>query len=218
MALATWRYLTRQTRPARRVRRTGPSDTGPDPDRPLPGNGGRIQRRSDGHGPVYRRSYRVRIAHPTLSPEELVAELGRDLNLASPVEVAEFDKVRGSGDALGVGDEYVVRMPGPWDGPVRVAERTPCSFRLVTLKGHMEAGEIDFCARPGVAPGQLEFEIRSWARSGTRLFDWLYDRLWFPREMQLHMWVHFCERVAQLAGGWVDGPVVVTTERGGGRG
>jgi hypothetical protein len=183
----------------------------------MPGDGGRVQRRRDGHGPVYRRSYRVRIAHPTLSPEQLMAKLSRDLNRASPVEVAEFDKVKGPDDALGVGDEYVVRMPGPWDGPVRVAERTPCSFRLATLKGHMEAGEIDFCVRPGTAPGQLEFEIRSWARSGTRLFDWLYDRLWFPREMQLHMWVHFCERVAELAGGWVDGPVVVTTERGGER-
>jgi len=30
-----------------------------------------------------------------------------------------------------VGDEYVVRMPGPWDGPVRVIERTPCLLEPV---------------------------------------------------------------------------------------
>jgi hypothetical protein len=30
---------------------------------------------------------------------------------------------------------------------VRVAERTPTSFRLATLKGHMEAGQIEFSAR-----------------------------------------------------------------------
>ncbi len=82
MALATWRYLTRQVRPVRRVGRDRVAGTGPDPDRPLPGDGGRIQRRSDGHGPMYRRSYRVQIGRPTLSPEELVEELGRDLNLA----------------------------------------------------------------------------------------------------------------------------------------
>jgi hypothetical protein len=213
MALATWRYLTRQV-PVRRVRPARPTGAGPDPDRTLPGDGRRIQRGSDGHGPMYRRSYRAQIARSTVSPEELMAKLCRDLNLASPVEVAEFDKVTGPSDALGVGDEYVVRMPGPWDGPVRVVERTPQAFRFATLDGHLEAGEIDFCARPGAAPGQLEFEIRSWARSGTRLFDWLYDHLWFPREMQLHMWVHFCERVGQLTGGWVDGPVVVTPARG----
>ena len=33
--------------------------------------------------------------------------------------------------AMAVGDEYVVRMPGPWDGPVRVIERTP---QLVPLR------------------------------------------------------------------------------------
>ena len=51
-----------------------------------------------------------------------------------------------------VGDEYVVRMPGPWDGPVRVVEVTPTSFRLATLDGHLEAGQIEFRARRGTAP------------------------------------------------------------------
>lgn len=40
------------------------------------------------------------------------------------------------------GDEFVVRMPGPWDGPVRVVRRDESSFRLATLDGHLEAGEI----------------------------------------------------------------------------
>ena len=45
---------------------------------------------------------------------------------------------------MAVGDEYVVRMPGPWDGPVRVVERTPTAFRFATLEGHLEAGQIRF--------------------------------------------------------------------------
>ena len=40
--------------------------------------------------------------------------------------------------------EFMVRMPGPWKAPVRCVERTPTSFRLVTLPGHMEAGQIEF--------------------------------------------------------------------------
>ncbi len=35
-------------------------------------------------------------------------------------------------------------MPGPWDGPVLVVDQTPTSFRFATLKGHLEAGQIEF--------------------------------------------------------------------------
>jgi hypothetical protein len=55
-----------------------------------------------------------------------------------------FEKVGGEMDSLAVGDEFVVRMPGPWDGPARVVSRTPTSFRLATLDGHLEAGQIEF--------------------------------------------------------------------------
>ena len=43
---------------------------------------------------------------------------------------------------MAAGDEYVVRMPGPWDGPLRVVERTPTAFRFATLEGHLEAGPV----------------------------------------------------------------------------
>ncbi len=66
-----------------------------------------------------------------------------------------------------VGDEFVVRMPGPWDGPVRAVEVTPTSFRLATLTGHLEAGQIEF--RAADDGGDLVFTIESWARSGDRL-------------------------------------------------
>ena len=62
------------------------------------------------------------------------------------------------------GDEFVVRMPGPWDGPVRVVRREADSFRLATLAGHLEAGEIEF--RATGTPDALGFEIESWARAG----------------------------------------------------
>jgi uncharacterized protein (UPF0548 family) len=110
-----------------------------------------------------------------------------------------------------VGDEFVVRMPGPWDGPVRVVSVTPSSFRLVTLAGHLEAGQIEFTAsRDG---DMVVFDIESWARSGDRLSDLLYDRMRMAKEIQLHMWTSFLERVVRLAGGRMTGGVDIDTRR-----
>ena len=39
--------------------------------------------------------------------------------------MAVFRKTRGTARALRLGDEFLVRMPGPWDGPVRVVRRDP---------------------------------------------------------------------------------------------
>ena len=110
-----------------------------------------------------------------------------------------------------VGDEYVVRMPGPWDGPVRIVAVSPASFRFATLAGHLEAGEIEFRALP--APDGLRFEIESWARSADRLSDLLYHRLRMAKEIQLHMWTSFLERVAAASGGRLTGGIEIHTRR-----
>ena len=111
---------------------------------------------------------------------------------------------------MAVGDEYVVRMPGPWDGPVRVIECTPTSFRFATLEGHLEAGQIRFAAHSGEL---LEFWIESWARSGDRLSNLLYHHLRMSKEIQLHMWTSVLERVAELAGGRLNGGLEIRTWR-----
>ena len=105
--------------------------------------------------------------------------LAADPDNAAPTEFASFVKLHGEPGRMRVGDEYLVRMAGPWDGPVRVIERTPTSFRLVTLDGHLEAGQIRFCAEP--RDGLIEFEIESWARSSGRAVHLLYDRCGWPR-------------------------------------
>jgi hypothetical protein len=112
---------------------------------------------------------------------------------------------------MSVGDEYVVRMPGPWDGPVRVVERTPSCFRFATLEGHLEAGQIVFSAERG--EDRLLFRIESWARSGDRLSDLLYDRLRMSKEIQFHMWTSFLERVIEMSGGKRDGGLRIHTRR-----
>jgi len=110
-----------------------------------------------------------------------------------------------------VGDEFVVRMAGPWDGPVRVVDVTDASFRLVTLARHLEAGQIEFSAAD--VEGGVAFCIESWARSADRLADLLYQRLRMAKEVQLHMWTSFLERSAQIAGGRVAGGITIDTRR-----
>jgi hypothetical protein len=128
-----------------------------------------------------------------------------------PTEMATFQKVQGDDERMAVGDEFVVRMPGPWDGPVRVVDVSPSSFRLVTLDGHLEAGQIEFSAEHD--DGLLVFGIESWARSGDRFSDLLYDRLRMAREIQLHMWTSVLERVVRASGGRMTGGIEIHTRR-----
>jgi hypothetical protein len=170
-----------------------------------------VQYDSDGAGPLFHRRYAMVVREPELSPEELIACVAGNLNAVTPTEFAVFQKVHGPDEGMQVGDEYVVRMAAPWDGPVRVVRRTPRSFRFATLDGHLEAGQIEFRAEP--APEGLRFEIESWARSGDRLSNLLYNHLRMAKEIQLHMWTSFLERVAKAAGGRRTGGIDIHTRR-----
>lgn len=211
MALATVRYVQHRSDVTHElVDLDGVPDHAPDADRALPGDQTTVLRRGAGFGPLYRRTYRVEVEDPRTGPEELITRLLNDPNRASPTEVSRFEATTGRGRRPGA--EFAVRMPGPWRSSVRVVERTPTGFTFVTLRGHMEAGEITFDACWGEG-GRLLFTIESWARSGDRLSGWAYRRVPVIREMQLHMWVHVCEQVAAMAGGRQLGDVVVTTHR-----
>jgi hypothetical protein len=175
-------------------------------------SGDRLQDARDGVGPAFQRRYTARIRDTALNAEQLIECLCADINAASPAEIAVFDKASGAPQRVDPGDEYLIHVPGPWKCPVRVVKRTPRSFRFATLRGHLEAGEIEFRATDAEQSGVV-FTIESWTRSGDRLADVLYDRLRIAKEMQLHMWVHFCRRVAELCGGQIAGEVEVYTER-----
>lgn len=209
-AIATVRYLARTTRVDRDVETRSGTDTGP-VDRPVGGDQESLQPRSEGAGASVRRRYRIVVRDPEMGAEDLIDAIARDPNLASPFEVARFVKTSGRLGEMREGDEYVVWMPGPWNGPVRVAERTATSFRLATMTGHMEAGEIEFRAAP--TDEGLLFEIESAARSGSAPASLIFGPLRFAAEIQLHMWAHFCERTARIAGGTPAGPVRATTVR-----
>ena len=210
VSLTSWDYMWRST-PMHRTETLEPT-----PERhlpPTPPSGMDIDEvigLRDGHGPLFHRRYRTRIRQAERSPDELWASLTADLNRAAPTRFARFQKLYGESDSLQRGDEYVVRMPGPWDGPVRVIDVQPRSFRLATLRGHLEAGQIEFRVSDN---GLTCFEIESWARSADRLSNLLYHRLRMAKEVQLHMWISFLEGVVSLSGGKMTGGIEIETHR-----
>ncbi|MDX6571546.1 MAG: hypothetical protein QOC86_702 [Gaiellales bacterium] len=209
VAFTAWDYLWRTTPIHRRELAAPPSATQPPELGPAVARS-QLQAPGAGEGPLFSRSYRIRIRDSKLSPEELMARIQADPNAVAPTGFVRFLKAAGRSGEMRIGDEFLIRMPGPWDGPVRVAEVTPYSFRLVTLAGHLEAGQIEFRVSDGAL---LEFEIVSWARSGSASVHVLYDRLRVAKEIQLHMWISFLERVAALAEGRRTGPLEVETRR-----
>jgi hypothetical protein len=210
VGLTAWHYMWRTTPFHRREVAGSMEDDGP-PDIPDGVRRDGLQLDGDGVGPLFHRHYRARIRDASGSAEDVLKRVASDPNQVAPTEFARFAKVEGSEDGMSVGDEYIVRMPGPWNGPVRVVAVTPTSFRLATLAGHLEAGQIEF--RSAAEDGKLVFTIESWARSGDRLSNLLYQNVPLAKEVQLHMWSSFLENVARLAGGRLDGGLDIETRR-----
>lgn len=171
-----------------------------------------VQRAEDGNGDYLRRRYRAVIAEPRLRAAQVMEEVQADPNVVVPNTLARFSKTVGEKGRMEVGDEFLIRMPGPWDGPVRVCEVTPTSFRFLTLDGHIEAGQIAWRARDEEG-GRLAFEIESWSRPGDLLSQVMHHQLKMAKEVQLHMWISVLERVIRRYGGRRDGPVDMLTRR-----
>lgn len=197
LAAVSWDYMWRAT-PVYRVEHVGDRDDLPPP---VPADlvDEDVQPVEDGFGPLVHRSYEVTVAGARRSPGSVIADFAADPNRAAPADVAVFVKTVGGGDRIDRGDEFVVRMPGPWDGPVRVVEMSGEKVRLATLREHLEAGQIAFSAHR--AGPDLVIRIESWARCGDRLSDLLYNRLRLAKEIQLNLWVVTCLRLARRAGG-----------------
>jgi Domain of unknown function (DUF1990) len=205
--LVSWRYVWATTPLHRSVEAGDATDHPPRvPDQLVDE---RSQPMESGVGPLFHRLFAVEIEGASLAAEELIAKVAADLNQAVPSEVTAVERISGTPGELAVGDELVVRIPGPWDGPVRVVHRTATSFRLATLTGHLEAGQIEFRARS--RSPQLCFEIEAWGRSSNWTVHLLYSHLRLAKEIQLNMWVRFCQTAACLAGGRARGGVTIRT-------
>ena len=206
-----WDYLWRTT-PMSRSTEAGslPGDAAPPlpPDADLRG----VQGTEDGFGPLLHRCYVARVRDARHSAAEVMTAFAADPDRVAPKEIGSFVKVRGEEGEMRVGDEFTIRIPGPWDGPVRAVEVDATSFGFVTLEGHLEAGRIRFGARE-LGPGRLELRIEAWARGGDRVSNLLFDRIGVSKEVQLHMWTSVLERLMELSGGRRDGRIAITTRR-----
>lgn len=215
MALAVARYLAS----VRTVQRSFETRSASPPEPEEGDDSAGLQPMDRGVGAAYARIYRVTIVDTDLTPEQLLDRVASNFNGVTPTEVTEFVTAAPQEGEGAAGQEYRIRMPGPWDARVRVLDRGPTTLRLATLKGHMEAGEIEFSTRPGEDLGcrdagrSLVFEIRSIARSGDRVAELLYRVLSLGKQMQEHMWVHMCGRVVIIAEGRQHGSIAVHTIR-----
>jgi hypothetical protein len=210
IAITSWAYMWRTTAIYRHeLDGSWPSDGPPPIDAHV--THADFQRPEDGAGPLFRRRYRASIAGAATTAAALMREIKADPNRVAPGAMAHFQKRAGDEGSLRVGDEFLVRMPGPWDGPVRVVDVTATSFRFATLEGHLEAGQIEWRAHD--ERDALVFEIESWARGGDQLSYVLHDRLRMAKEVQLHMWTSVLERVTRRSGGRLDGGIDVQTRR-----
>jgi Domain of unknown function (DUF1990) len=211
VALTSWVYVWRTT-PIYRRELAGSLERDAPPSTPAGIAEEHLQGLDDGAGPLLHRTYTGTIRGSRWRAADLIERLKADPNLVAPLALARFHKTAGVAWRMERGDEFVVRMPGPWDGPVRVIDTTPRSFRFGTLRGHLEAGQIEWRAHDD-SDGVLVFQIESWARAGDPVSALLHDRLRMAKEVQLHMWTSVVEKVAARTGGRLERGIEIETRR-----
>lgn len=148
-------------------------------------------------GLVHRRVW-IECERPQLSATRLLNIIAADPNVVVPTEVLQFHKTAGDPGQLVVGDRYLIRMAGPWDGPVIVAARDDNGVRLESCPGNPQQGHINFLVQD--EGGRLRIEIASRYRPASRAFRALARFLPLVERMEIHTGGHILEMAAQLAG------------------
>ena len=202
--LASFRFLRRQ-RPIEELDH-GPGEhpkglprDDPDPDH---------REEEHGLGRLTHRLFRADVEKPKLPARRLIDVVAADPNVISPFEVVRFEKTRGERGDLREGDGILIRMAGPWDGPVQVTKRWGEGFRLAATEGHAQLGQVELRAHE--RDGHLRVEIQTRERSASGIFH-LLRRTGLIRRMQTHTWAHMLEAAAQLAGGRPPSKIAVET-------
>jgi len=204
--LVSWRYMWTTT-PLHRDEGLGGSDDDLPPAVPEELLDDQVQLPASGVGPMFHRRFWVNIADSRLSADDLLSSVLGGFHRFVPREVVGVRREHGG--QLDTGEELVVLMPGPWDGPVRVVQVDDGCLRLATLSGHLEAGQVRF--RAYAESGLVVFEVEAWARCATPAVHLLYARLRLAKEIQLNMWVRFClSAVKASRGRLVDGVHIAT--------
>lgn len=190
--LATFRFL-RQDIPLRVL--PGDATVAPlSPEKPSPERGAEER----GVGPLAHRVYGAVLRECTLSAERLVGIIAADPNVIAPTEVLRFERRGEAVRDLREGDELLIRMAGPWNGPVRVTRRWEHGFRLAALRGHAQVGQLELRSRDD--DGDVAVEIQTRERAAGVWF-YLLERIGLVGRMQAYTWAEMLQKAAQLAGG-----------------
>ncbi|AWM34699.1 hypothetical protein [Hymenobacter nivis] len=121
-----------------------------------------------------------------------MAPVQADLPRFSPALLADFERTDGEAGALRVGDEFHIKILGPWNGSVRVTGVGATFFEFTTLEGYPEAGRIRLETHTlDGRPDALRFEIHSVARSRDGLVAFAYNTSGGGKSMQEATWVEF---------------------------
>ena len=157
-----------------------------------------LQLPSKGYGRLIHRRYSIEF-ECNQPHHDVLAEISHDLNLFCNEAMASFEKLTGASDCMAVGDEYVIRISGPWNGPVRVIDKDETSFSLATRDDHLEAGFIEF-KLTGQPEKGCRLTIQSWATAGGPLVWLTYSAFRVTKLAQTAMWTEFCTKVADRFG------------------
>lgn len=173
-----------------------------------------LQHAQNGEGPLYHRAYKLEFNSNAASQKSIFVTLSTNLDRSSSSFLARFFKTRGSPFELKLGHEYMIRINGPWDGPVRVTELTENSFTFQTLEGHLEAGKIKFSIHEK-SPGCFYLLIESLARSRDQFISFFYDKVPLVRFAQTQMWTRFCKNFVKdvLKDAKICSKVTIQTEK-----
>lgn len=150
------------------------------------------QKPSDGAGPLYHRVYSLDAESTWENALRSMQRLQQNINHFSPQIMCRFEKVSGQAKELADGDEFQIHITGPWNGPVLAKDVSERAFTLITLEGHIEAGEIRFRI-DRLDDTLVRFEIESVARSKDLIVDFMYDKIPIVKLAQTEMWKQFCE-------------------------
>ena len=154
-----------------------------------------LQLPSEGYGKLVHRRYSIEFKCDETACE-VAAKISQNPDRYCNEAMASFDKLTGAAGRMDVGDEYIVRISGPWNGPVRVIDMDANSFTFATRDGHLEAGFIEFeVAKQNDDACRLT--IQSWATSGGPLVWVTYSVLRVSKLAQTAMWTEFCTNVAK---------------------
>lgn len=150
---------------------------------------------SEGVGALGARVYRAEIHRSARNAEELIDEVADHLGELMPLELPAEP---GSPTQARPGATLTGDLPLRGHFQVRVEERTPRSFTLVTIEGHPLAGAVTFSAEP-TTDGALRFDIRVISRPAD-VFDWVAMRT-IGGMLQARNWRAIVRRVVRVSGG-----------------